>query len=914
MKREVYNLDLGWKFHIGDLEQVVVNSHANSYNSCKAGRVVGVPSPAFGDNEWRTVDLPHDYLSESEFGPDNLLSHGYRKRDNAWYRKSFDLPASLKGKQILICFEGTAVNAEFYFNGSLMDRSFSAYTETVFDVTERTYFGDTPNVLAVHIKGLETEGWWYEGAGIYRHVKLYAKDKLHIAHNGIFAKPVLKENLENDWCVSVKTEVENSGFEIKTAVVEAIIYDNCGNVVANGKSGSFTVSPCSKTDNFLSISVNDPKRWDIDDPNLYSVTVKIYEDGKETDSANERFGFRTFKIDAHKGFFLNGKNIKIKGTCNHQDHAGVGVAIPDSVQYYRIKRLKEMGSNAYRCSHNLPTKEVLDACDELGMIVMDENRRFEARREVLDYIDIMVKRDCNHPSVIFYSLFNEEPLQNTEEGARIFERQKQEVLNLDDSRLITGAINGNMEGAGLLMDVTGINYNLGSLVAMHEKYPDQPMIGSENNSATTTRGCYFSNENGKNVLNNYDEEVVLWGQNIHTTWKFVTEHDWFPGIFIWTGFDYRGEPTPFTWPSVSSQFGIMDTCGFAKESFYFNKACFTDEPVLHLFPHWNWEKGRKIRVAVATNCDECELFLNGVSLGKKQTGATLRTEWEVEWEPGTISVLGYKDGKHVANDSRSTTGEPKKIVLMPDRTFIKNDGHDTVLLNCAVCDSDGNLVPTASNHLKFTVMGDAVIRGVGNGDPNSHEPDNADERDLYCGLCQALIMSKPGAKSVKVSVSGEGLESAVIDFEIKEVPLPKYIYSINSKILSSFTMSEIYDEKPDALMEISDNDMNSFMPVYFTVDNFQSDFKNGWRIYRNVTPVEGIDRITLNFQKIKSYEAYIYINGDLCYENKELMLGIPVTVSYDTKGQKNIEIRVLLRAINHKYPMGIAGRISMITD
>ena len=910
MERIVYNLDLDWKFHTGDLKEVVANSHAASYNSCKAGRAVGVPSTVFGDSDWRSVDLPHDYLSESEFGPENLLSHGYRKRCNAWYRKTFNLPKEISGKQLLICFEGTAVNAEFCFNGSIMERSFSAYTETVFDITERAHF-DSPNVLAVHINGLETEGWWYEGSGIYRHVKLYAKDKLHIAHNGVFVKPVFVEGSKNDWTVDVKADIENSGFECRTAAIKAVITDKNGVKIATGTSENIEVSPCRTENAGVLLKVSNPDRWDIDTPNLYNITVTVISESEETDSITERTGFRTFRIDADTGFYLNGKNIKIKGTCNHQDHAGVGVAVPDSVQYYRIKRLKEMGSNAYRCSHNLPTKEVLDACDELGMIVMDENRRFESRREVLDYIDIMVKRDRNHPSVIFYSLFNEEPLQNTEEGARIYKRQRQEVLNLDDSRLITGAINGNMEGAGLLMDVTGINYNIGALEAMHEKHPDIPLIGSENNSAVSTRGCYFSRENGQNVLDNYGGEVVPWGQNIFYTWKFVTEHAWYPGIFIWTGFDYRGEPTPFTWPSVSSQFGIMDTCGFAKESFYFNKACFTDEPVLHLFPHWNWESGRKIKVAVATNCDECELFLNGVSLGKKPSGAIHRTEWEVEFAPGTISAYGYKNGECVVKDEHTTTGTPIKIVLFPDRTYIKNDGHDTVVLNCAVADSEGRLVPTADNHLKFTVEGDAFVRGVGNGDPNSHEPDIADERSLYCGLCQALIMSKPGAGSAKVTVTGEGLEPAEICFEVKNVDQPNYIYSVKSSVISSFTMSKVFDERPDPLMAISDNDMNSFTPVYFTVDTFQDDFRNGWRIYRAVSPIPDVPHITVSFQRINSYEAEIYINGELVFESKERIAGTTVKVGYDTKGKRSIELRVLIRAINHNFSMGLGGKISI---
>ncbi len=903
--RIVYNMDFEWKFHRGDIDSQTGGSHSDSYALCKAGGVVGPGGKNYSDEGWREVDLPHDYFSESEFSPENLHSHGYRDRCNAWYRKSFKLDPSLKDKHLLLCFEGTAVNAEFYFNGSLMERSFSAYTETVFEITDRAYFGEHINTLAVYIKGLETEGWWYEGAGIYRHVKLYAKDKFHIAHNGVWAKPVLKEGTANDWTVQLETTLENSEYKKeRTGVVLAELFDG-EKLVASSRSESVCCRNCDQIAVRQELSVADPVRWDIDYPRLYSLQVHLLEEKEEPasgciegdtqifDTETVRIGFRTFRMDKDHGFFLNDRKVIIKGTCNHQDHAGVGVAIPDSVQYYRIQRLKEMGTNAYRCSHNLPSKEVLEACDELGMIVMDENRRFESRKEVLEYLDIMVKRDRNHPCVMFYSLFNEEPLQNTEEGARIYQRMRARVEQLDDSRLFTGAINGSMEGAGLEMDVTGINYNIGSVERMHAFHPDQPMIGSENNSAVTTRGCYRSDYEAAQVLSNYDEEVVPWGQSIRETWDFLRSHEYFTGIFIWTGFDYRGEPTPFTWPSVSSQFGIMDTCGFAKDSFYFNRACFVEEPMVHLMPHWNWTEGEQVRVAAVTNCEEAEVFLNGKSLGRKPADVCAQPEWLVDYVPGTLSVKAYRGGVCVAEAENQTTGKPAKVKICPVTAQIRNDGHDTAILNLCVTDAEGRIVPDAANHLTFEILGDGILRGVGNGDPNSHESDILPERDLFAGWCQMLVMSKMGAEKIQVIVSGEGLESAQLELDVVQAEVPDCIFGSINYDLNGFTRSEITEERPDPLVKLSDDNMNSFLPVGFLDAMYQLDYYAGWRTYRVVTTVNADGTYRLSLPKIYADQLEIYANEKLCYKAEAPIRHGSAECRIEAKAGEKLELRLL---------------------
>lgn len=911
MKRIVMNLDHDWRFHSGDIVLQKINSHAESYGNNKAGAARGPAGKNWQDSDWRIVDLPHDYYAESDFSPDNLLSHGYRRRSNAWYRKSFLLDESLSDRELFICFEGTAVNAEFYFNGSLIERSFSAYTETFFNITDRAYFDGRPNVLAVYIKGFETEGWWYEGAGIYRHVRLYAKDKLHIAHNGIFGKPKLIEGTKNSWTVEVETTLENSAYEEQTASVHSVILDG-DKVIAEQTTSDITCIFDSQKAVMQKLKVSRPTRWDVDNPKLYTLRVEVIRDGKVVDEETARIGFRTFSIDAAKGFFLNGRPLKIKGTCNHQDHAGVGVAIPDSVQYYRIKRLKELGSNAYRCAHNLPAKEVLDACDELGLIVMDENRRFESRREVLEYIDIMVKRDRNHPSVIFWSLFNEEPLQNTEEGAKIYRRMRSRVLHLDDSRLLTGAINGSMEGAGMEMDVTGINYGIGAIDAMHNRHPEQPIIGSENNSAVTTRGCYKSDREGAQVLACYDDEKVPWGQTIRETWDFVRNHDYFAGIFIWTGFDYRGEPTPFIWPSVSSQFGIMDTCGFAKDSFYFNKACFTDQPMVHLLPHWNHQKGDCVRVMAVSNCEEVELFLNGKSLGRKPADVCAPPEWQVAFAPGRLSAKAYRKGRCVAKDEVRTAGKPYAIRICPDSNVIKNDGADTAIVNCCVVDKKGVVVPTANDLLRFEVIGDGYVRGVGNGDPNSHESDVLPERKAYCGYCQVLITSRMNGEQITLRVWSEGLEEATLTFEVEKVAQPLCPRNVLGFMLGGFTVSAVSEHKPDPLVELADNDMNSFVPVQFMRDTRQSDFRHGWRIYRTTPKIFKKGTYKIGFSNILFSYAEIYVNGRQIGRVEKPIEGKYETQSFEITEELNTDIRILLYADTEEAKgAGIAGIVEL---
>lgn len=904
--RKTFILDKGWKI----AEEIATEhnrSHSESYSTSKAGGCAGPASISYDDSAWNTLDIPHDKMCETEFSTEASHSHGYKKGCDFWYRKTFKMDKAYEGYHFMLCFEGVSVFSEIYVNGSLLERSYSAYCEINIDITDRIHFGSTPNVIAVHIDGNSEEGWWYEGAGIYRHVRLYAKPPLHIAHNGLWVKPVLKSG--NDWTVELETEIKNSAYIDDWAVVNARISDNADNEIASAKC----VGVCKEngaTTLKYSLDIDNPMRWDIDSPNLYKATFELYKDGEVIDTDETTFGFREFYVDAEKGFFLNGRHVLIKGTCNHQDHAGVGVAVPDSVQYYRIRRLKEMGSNAYRCSHNMPSKEILDACDKYGLIVMDENRRFESSRDVINQVRTLIKRDRNHPSVIFYSLFNEEPLQNTNEGKRIFKRLRSEVEKLDNTRLITGAVNGVKnpeEGTVLDMDITGFNYGIDTIPEFHKNYPNQPVIGSENNSTISTRGCYKTDLE-KRVLACYDEEKVPWGQTVKETWDLLRNNPYIAGLFVWTGFDYRGEPTPFKYPAVSSQFGVMDTCGFAKDGFYFNKACFTDEPIIHIIPHWNFNSGDTVRVMTVTNCEEAELFLNGKSLGRQKSDVCKPCEWNVAFEKGSLTAKGYDCSGMIVEETIYTTDEPYAIELEPQMNTIKNDGADTAVINVYAVDKNGRRVPTADNFIEFNIEGGGKILGVGNGDPQCLEADNQQGRSLFNGCCQVLVQSKEGTEYIKLIARSDNLKTAEYIFNIQKTEDLLYIYNEDCRIISAWTMSKTFPERPNPYMVIGDDDMNSFEAV-----DLQTSFQNyteGYKVYRAFVSVSDKQEQKIAFPAVISEHFEVFVNGEQCADilNPEPEEPIEVKTNLKTKN----EIRIICKAYNG-IQSGIKGDV-VITD
>jgi beta-galactosidase len=492
------------------------------------------------------------------------------------------------------------------------------------------------------------------------------------------------------------------------------------------------------------------------------------------------FGVRTVRFDADKGFFLNGKSMKIQGTCNHQDHAGVGAALPDRLQVFRLGVLREMGCNAVRTSHNMPTPEWVDGCDRMGLMMMCETRQMSSNPEGMAQLEAMVKRYRNSPSIILWSIGNEEwHLQSdmAEQGAKIGATMVERCHELDPTRVVSAAVNGdNEKGVSDAFDIIGFNYNLKGPEGYHKEHPKRPLYGSETSSAISTRGVYTTDKL-RNTINAYDG-VVPWGETAEEWWKFYGTRDWEAGGFAWTGFDYRGEPTPYGWPSINSQFGIVDMCGFPKDTFYYYKAWWGADPVLHLFPHWNFEgrEGEVIPVWVYSNLDEVELFVNGQSVGSQKVPHLGHVEWKVKFEAGSIEARGSKDGKVVLTEKRETTGPTVAIRLTADRTEIKADGEDVAILKVEAVDKEGRAVPTAGNLIGFKISGAGALIGVGNGDPNCQESDKEPKRSLFSGLAQVILQStkRPGEihiEAVKEGWDGPELTPAKLVITTKKAEL-----------------------------------------------------------------------------------------------------------------------------------------------
>ncbi|MGN6366349.1 beta-galactosidase GalA [Asticcacaulis taihuensis] len=677
------------------------------------------------------------------------MGRDYPETSVGWYRKTFTLDAADKGKRISLEFDGVFRDAMVVINGYIVKRNDSGYTPFRVELNDFLNTDNTPNTVLVRVDASLGEGWFYEGAGIYRHVWLVKTDPVHIPQYGVCIRA------KADGTVEVITTVRNDSDQAQDVMILPIT--SSPNTIHPAKN--LHLVPWESVEIRQSLKVTSPHLWSLEDPYLYNLSIQIFAENQLRDSVTTRFGFRDIRFDAESGFFLNGQSVKLKGTCNHQDHAGVGAAIPDALQRWRLQQLKDMGCNAYRASHNPPTPELLDLCDEMGILVIDETRMMTSSPEGLAQLETLIKRDRNHPSVILWSIGNEEPQQGTERGAHIARTMKRLCNDLDPTRLITAAMdNGYGEGITEVIDVIGFNYRDQLIDGFHDKFPDKPIIGTETASTVSTRGEYVKND-AAHIVPAYDTAAPWWATTAEGWWPHFDAKPYIAGGFIWTGFDYRGEPTPYSeWPSISSQFGALDTCGFPKDNYYYYRAWWRPEPLLHLFPHWNWEgrEGKDISVWAHSNADEVELFVNGKSAGRKTVTKDFHVEWTVPYQPGRIEAFAYKAGKVILKDKRETAGVPAKIVLTTDRTALANDGMDCTVIRAEVFDARGRPVPRADNLIKFAVSGPGAVIGVGNGNPNSHEADKASERKAFNGLC-CTIVQVTGAGGITVTATADGL-------------------------------------------------------------------------------------------------------------------------------------------------------------
>ena len=817
---ERLSLDNGWRFYLGDIPFPVIKGQSMSYPNAKAGKSWGAAAPEYDDTQWRLLNLPHDWAVEQPYDSTANSTQGYRQRGIGWYRRNFKLDAKDKGKHIELQFDGIATNCTIWVNGTIMHRNFCGYTSSYIDITAMAKYGEDINNIAIRVDAVPQEGWWYEGAGIYRHTWLVKQSPVHIITDGVFAQPI--KTSSGNWVIPVEATVENSGKEAANFVVESRVIKSDGTVIAEGKSDGGTLNPLAKSVAKINIPVNNPDLWTLENPVLYKVKTVVYEDDKVVDHSITSCGFRTIQFRADSGFFLNDKWVKIKGTCNHQDHAGVGTAVPDAIWDFRLKKLKEMGVNANRCSHNPPSNEFLDACDRNGILVMDENRNFNVSPEYQRQLEWMVRRDRNHPSIILWSVFNEEPMQGTENGYEMVRRMSNVVKTLDTTRPVTAAQSGGLFtpiNVSHAVDVVGFNYQQGAYESYHKQFPNKPITSSEDVSGQMTRGVYVSNKQ-KHELAAYDDIKPGWGETHRAAWKIIAEKPYVAGCFVWTGFDYRGEPQPFEWPSASSVFGCMDVCGFPKTAYYIHQAQWLPEtePVLQLVPHWNWPKdsiGKNIRVMAMSNAETIKLKLNGKEIGEQKVDKYEMNNFYVPYKPGKLEAFGYKNGKEVSHFVVETTGEPASLELIPYRNSLSGDGLDALPITVRALDEKGRPVETANLPVEFEISGPGNIIGIGNGDANNHESEKGNKYSLYNGLAQVIVQSKAaGVGQIVLTAKSGSLKGASVTINVNEVaPIPSVAVPSPILVLDKWAISPFYTEKPDPNMEVAKYDMNSWAAI-----------------------------------------------------------------------------------------------------
>jgi beta-galactosidase len=715
---------------------------------------------------------------------------GYINAGTGWYRKEFKLHRSTQGKRVFIEFDGVYMNSDVWLNGVHLGNRPYGYSSFQYELTPHLKFGDEKNILAVRADVQQPCSRWYSGAGIYRHVRLTVTDPVHIAQWGTYV--TTPEVTENEATIRIETRIQNQSASAQQVMLENVIVDDAGTKVANGSSMLKVMADNVVVFEQL-LKVPKPKLWSLENPRLYRVESKVRTNDQIVDASVTPFGIRTFEFTMDKGFFLNGKHVAIKGVCEHHDLGSLGAAVNKRAIERQLEILKSMGCNAIRTSHNPPDPVLLNLCDRMGFLVMDEafdewkqsktmfgyGRFFDewSERDLTD----MIHRDRNHPSIILWSIGNEIPEQGNANAYEMSKRLVDICHREDPTRPVTSACNSPeaavKSGFAKPLDVVGINYQLPVYQTLHGK---GKLIASETASAISTRGEYNLVQDGDSLkivkeLNNqctsYDIIAPNWGNTAESTLKAVKDAPWVAGEFVWTGFDYIGEPTPFPWPSASSYFGIVDLCGFPKDRYYLYQSQWTDKPMVHILPHWNWQgfEGKEIPVWCYSNCESVELLLNGKSLGEKKFIDTkdLHLVWKVPYAAGSLQAIAKNNGKIVCKDEVQTAGAPARIVLTPDRTRINADGDDLSNIKIEIVDKDGHICPNADNLVKFKIEGEGVIAGVGNGNPVSHEYFRANERKAFHGLCLAVIQSKRERGTIHFSAESEGLQAAEVLVKVK---------------------------------------------------------------------------------------------------------------------------------------------------
>jgi beta-galactosidase len=773
-----------WKFYLGEL--------ASAFNS-------------INDKDWRTLDLPHDWSIELPFDSTSPTGTGggALRGGLGWYRKAFSIPQTSKGKNIFIDFDGVYMNSEIWINGHSLGVRPNGYISFRYDLTPYLKYGNEKNIITVKVdNSQQPNSRWYSGSGIYRNVWLVTSNDIFVDHWGTF---ITTQQIDKQSAtVDIKVKVNNRSDADKNAVVKTTLFDKKNRPVTSVSSTVMT-----KSSTTIEISqqtrIVSPHLWSIEDPYLYKAGTQVLVNNKVEDEYITNIGVRYFSFDVDKGFSLNGQPMKIIGVCNHHDLGCLGAAINTRALERQLEIMKAMGINGIRTSHNPPAPELLDLCDKMGFIVMDEAfDMWKKEKNKFDYhlnwdewhkkdLEDQVLRDRNHPSVLIWSIGNEIPEQWGNNGkdtfGRFIGRELANIIHsLDITRPITAAFNNPWPANEIYksnaLDLVGFNYSHRTFKDFPKNFPGKKFIATETTSSLTTRGHYdmpsdsirrwpsrwdkpVENANPDLTCSAYDNCSAPWGSTHEETLKELLKYNFASGMFIWTGFDYLGEPTPYPWPARSSYFGIIDLAGFPKDVYYLYQSLFTDKTVLHIFPHWNWNTGQKIDVwAYYNKADEVELFLNGKSLGvKKKTGSDLHLMWRVEYEPGSLKAVSRKNGKVVATKEMHTSGAPSKIILTADRKNIHANGKDLSFVTVKIVDKNGNLVPYANDLIQFEIVGNGTIAGVDNGLQTDLSSFKAKEKKAFNGLCLAVIQSNRKKGPITLKAKAGGLQTAVVSIQ-----------------------------------------------------------------------------------------------------------------------------------------------------
>ncbi len=775
--RQVESFNKGWKFFLGD--------------TADASKV------SFNDMDWRALNLPHDWSIEGEFSKDNpsTTEGGALPTGIGWYRKTFKVDSIPQNQKYYIDFDGVFCNSEVWLNGHYLGKRPFGYITFRYDMTPYLNFGDQENVMAVRVDNdAQPASRWYTGSGIYRNVWLVTTNQVHVDHWGTYI--TTPDVSEESATVNLEVKIKNNQNIEQQLKVKTELYDENNQVVAQDeKVGSCSDSLCVIAYDF---KVDQPELWSIENPYMYTAVTSVYNDKELLDQYETPFGIRYFEFNSAKGFFLNGQPLKIHGVNQHHDLGALGAAVNTRAMERQLEILKGMGCNAIRMAHNPPAPELLDLCDQMGFLVIDESfdewAKTKAKKgyhlywdewHVRDLQD-MVLRDRNHPSIIVWSIGNEIREQFDTTGISITKELTGIVKELDKTRPVTSALTeqdpekNNIYKSGAL-DLISFNYKHKEYLDFPKNYPGQKMIASENMSALSTRGHYdmpsdsvriwpsaynapLVGANDDYTVSAYDHVYAYWGATHEDTWNVVKNNDFISGMFIWSGFDYLGEPIPYPWPARSSYLGIIDLAGFPKDAYYLYQSEWTDKTMLHIFPHWNWEKGQDIDVwAYYNNADEVELFLNGKSLGiRKKEDGKFHVMWRVKFEPGTIKAVSRKDGQVVLEKEIHTAGKPYEVELIADRNVINADGTDLSFITVKIVDKEGNMIPDADNLVHFDVEGNGFIAGVDNGYQASLEPFKANYRKAFNGMCLLIVQATEKAGDIKITATTDGLRNGEV--------------------------------------------------------------------------------------------------------------------------------------------------------